>query len=392
MKIKYQLILIGHSNPLTNQIIDSIGERMTDLGMGKENLSIIDAENFVRDYKGNSPAVAVYFGSDNRNFPNIDILERLISDSTIVIPIVNDLNHFSAKVPDQLYPINGFELRNENSVEALVGRIMEGLGLLRLSRRLFISYKRNESRGVAIQLFEKLEEAGFDVFLDTHSIRQGDIFQDELWHRLVDTDVVVLLNTKGFLESEWTKEELAKASAKSIGILQLIWPNHTAEPSSTLSIQLPLKEAEFENGKFNSPKAELTDGIIATIVNQVESLRARSLGARQDNIINEFMKAASAASIPTHLQPERFITVDISSDKQVIVIPTIGVPHAFTYNQSEDLIKTIKEHNTKEVFILYDHINIREKWLKHLDWLDGYLPVSSIKLLDADKWLQKKIA
>ena len=62
---------------------------------------------------------------------------------------------------------------------------------------------------------EALERNNFDVFLDTHSIKQGEPFQEELWHRMTDCDVIVLLNTKGFLERKWCKKEIAEANAKT---------------------------------------------------------------------------------------------------------------------------------------------------------------------------------
>ncbi|MBK7129069.1 MAG: toll/interleukin-1 receptor domain-containing protein [Crocinitomicaceae bacterium] len=389
MKTQYQLVIIGHLNSLKSDIIDTIKTRVSDLGISSDSMVILDESNFNNTYIGNSPTVGLYFGGDDSNFPNLDILETLISGSNLILPIVRDIDIFKKLTPEKLHPINGFELKDATNIEALVSRILEGLSLLRLSRRLFISYKRTESTGVAIQLFEKLEQAGFDVFLDTHSIRQGEVFQDELWHRLVDTDVVVLLNTKGFLESDWTKEELAKASAMSIGILQVIWPHHNPERSSELCIPLQLSESDFENKNYADSKGHLIESTIADIISKTESLRARSLGARQDNIISEFMNSAKNEGVSAHLQPERFINVVHSDGSEVVIIPSIGVPHAYTYNQSEELIESIKFHKPKNIYLLYDHINIREKWLKHLKWLDGHLPVKTIKILERDKWLKK---
>ena len=388
MKTKYQIVIIGLINPLKEKVLETLKLRVSELGISHDSIITINEINFRQDYVANAPTVGLYFGGNTTVFPNLDIVETIISDSNIVVPIVHDFGNYSHLTPTILHPINGFELRDENNIEALVGRILEVLGLLRLSRRLFISYRRTESTGVAIQLYERLEQAGFDVFLDTHSIRQGEVFQDELWHRLVDTDVVVLLNTNGFLESEWTKEELAKASAMSIGILQVIWPNHIAERSSELSIPLPLHADDFENRKFDS-KDSLIKSVVENIIGMTESLRARTLGARQDNLVTEFMNSAKQHGVSAYLQPEKFINIIQSDGSEIVLIPTIGVPHAYTYNQSEDLVKTIKAHKPKNIFLLYDHINIRERWLKHLDWLDDYLPVNTVKILDIDNWLKK---
>ncbi len=58
---------------------------------------------------------------------------------------------------------------------------------------------------------------------------------------------------------------------------------------------------------------------------------------------------------------------------------------AFTYHQSEELVKRIKSKHVVGTYLLYDHINIREKWLEHLAWLDQYLKVQSIKIFEVEK-------
>src|SRR3546814_4229054 len=46
--------------------------------------------------------------------------------------------------------------------------------LFRSQRRVFVSYRRVESRAAALQLHDLLASRGFDVFLDTRDIRPGD--------------------------------------------------------------------------------------------------------------------------------------------------------------------------------------------------------------------------
>ena len=226
------------------------------------------------------------------------------------------------------------------------------------------------------------------MFFLTHSIRPGEPFQDELWHRMADTDVVVLLNTPGFLNSNWTTQELAKANSMSIGILQLIWPTHKLERDAELSIPFQLSDLDFGNKVFKEPTSYLKSETISKIINQVESLRARSLASRQDNIITEFIASSNRVGKKADLQSERFITIKRSDGKEFVIIPTVGVPQAFTYNQSEELVARIKSKNTVEAYLLFYHRNIREKWLKHLDWLDYYLPVKTIKIVKAEEWLK----
>jgi hypothetical protein len=380
----YQLVLLGYNNAYISKIIDTFQLRVEDLGINLKNLSIINGKNFDQ-LSSNSPAVCLYFGDNSGIHSDLGLLDQLLSASVFILPVVSSLNQFSMQIPEKIQGINGFELCDATKIEALVSNIMEGLSLLRLARRLFISYRRKESRSIAIQLYEHLDAGGFDVFLDTHSVRPGERFQEELWHRLVDTDVVVLLHTPGFLESEWTTEELAKASAMSIGILQLIWPGHHPTPNSGLCFPRYLKKGDFINDNSNQADANFKDEVIVDIVAQVESLRARSLAARQDNIIKEFISSAKNHGFSAVLQPEKFITVKMKDGKDLSVIPTVGVPQAFTYNQTEELIKRIKKNQSPEVLIVYDHRNIREKWQTHLSWLDLYLPVKTLKITESDK-------
>jgi len=379
MITKYQLILMGDKNILIKDILDTLFRHIVELGLNKESILVIDESNFHTEYKRNAPTFCLYFGNTVGDFKNLDLLDPLLNNATLVLPVVADLNEFVKSIPESLKNINGFELPSLNEVEKLVACILEGLSLLRLSRRLFISYKRDESTDVAIQLFEQLEKNGFDVFLDTHSIKPGEPFQEELWHRMADTDVVVLLNTPGFLKSYWTTEELAKANSMSIGILQLIWPNHKLEREAELSIPYQLIDSDFKESKLKTETIEL-------VVARIESLRARSLASRRDNIITEFISSARN-KIKTDLQPEKFIIATSSNGKEHIVIPTVGVPQAFTYNQFEELVSRIKSNAAVDIYLLYDHRNIREKWLKHLNWLDSYLPIKSIKIVEVDQWL-----
>jgi hypothetical protein len=389
MASTYQLITLGFPHVLQNSIIETFLLRIEELGVPAELITLITRQNFDSHYKRNAPSICLYFGESQSPFPDLAILDQLQKDAVFILPVVPDLKLFTKSVPEPLVSINGTALNSPGQVDAIVNSILEGLSLLRQSRRLFISYRRVESRTMAIQLYEHLDACGFDVFLDTHSIRPGEPFQEELWHRLVDTDVVVLLNTPGFMESRWTAEELARASAMSIGVVQLIYPEHKPETMAALCFPFYLEGKHFAGQDYQKRDSFFTTGALQEIARQVEAVRARSLASRQDNIIQEFTSTARKVNLPMQLHPQKFITLTNSKGEEVAVIPTVGVPHGFTYNQTAELIKVIRESEATEALILYDHRNIREKWLHHLVWLDLYLPVKTIKITDIEDWMTK---
>ncbi len=389
MNTKYQIIILGSNNVFIGDILKTFFHHIEELNINKESIIVIDRNNF-HEYRANAPAVCLYFGEKGNWHNDIDITTQLKQEANIILPIVNNLEDFNDSIPDLLRGINGTALSSENDIQSLVNSILEGFGLLRISRKLFISYRRNESSEVAIQLYEQLEKHGFDVFLDTHSIRPGEPFQEELWHRMADTDVIVLLNTPGFLDRKWTKEEVAQANAMSIGILQVVWPGHKLENIAKLGIPFQLSDSSFGNSHFRSADKYLSDKTIEDLVSSVESLRARCLASRQDNIITNFILSAQRVNKEAELQPERYITIKGDNEKEFIFIPTVGVPEAFIYNRSDELVCKLQSKDVKG-FLIYDHLNIREKWLAHLSWLDNHLPIKSIKILEAEKWLQKNV-
>lgn len=387
MTYKYQLIILGNYNVYKQDVIDSFFTQARELGLETEAFVLLNEMSFEKQYQARNPSVCVYF-SNGGIFPHTDIVKRLITDAVFLIPVVTDLSQYKSLTPQELHFINGTELIDSSGINAITNKLLEGLSLLRRSRRLFISYRRVESRAIAIQLYEHLDQKGFDVFLDTHSLQAGDYFQDELWHRMVDADVVVLLDTPGFLESYWTEQELAKASGMGICILQVIWPGHQQAQYSALCTPLYLKQADFENGITKSELATLNFDALARIASDTESLRARSLAGRQDNLIEEFTATATAHNISTYLQPEKFLILTNKNGQDVALIPTVGVPQSFTFSDVQELIKRIRNSDMAQIYILYDHRNIVGKWETHLGWLNTHLPVKARRIVEVESWIE----
>lgn len=389
MKYKYQLIILGTTeNPIVEEILNQIKTKITDLKLPKNILNIINRDNIGTEYVGNQPAFSIYFGDKEGNFNDLDITKKMIEDGTMILPIF--YTDFSKEIPKILENQNGIQFDN-NELDRIANIVLQAFELLRNTRKVFISYKRSESTSVAIQMYEALESHNFDVFLDTHSIEKGEPFQDELWHRMTDCDVILLLNTPGFLESHWCKEELAVAGSKQIGIVQLIWPIHSIESISHLSYPLNLKSSDFENGIYNKDNSKLNNTKVKEIIQQVESVRARNLASRQDNLITEFVSIAKQCGRNITVQPERFLTEELSG-KNIIYIPTIGIPQSTDCQSAEIRHEFEKDPNNTCIRLIYDDLRIRDKWLKHLDWLNDNFKkdIHTLKKQDFEKWLQRK--
>jgi len=386
-KFKYQFIILGSSEAFEGELNTVFKKTVADLEMLEDAFVIINEDNFESTYKGNQPAFVVYFGDRDGELKNVEFAQKLLDEGNSILPLY--FNSFSNETPGFLGNQNGMPYAQTEN-QAIVNLALESFGRIRNTRKVFISYKRNESTSVAIQLFEVLERHNFDVFLDTHSIKKGDEFQDELWHRMADCDVIVLLNTPGFLDSVWCKEEIAEANAKKIGLVQLVWPGHKLGRTNEICTPYLLEPSNFEDEIFDDKdKSKLIQSLVDEVIVEVESLRARTLASRQDALITEFLKAAHKKGKSMSIQPNRYITEELGYKKRRLFIPTVGVPQSINCHQTEDIKKEMDEFDIKEVHLIYDDLRIRDKWLNHLDWLNGYLEVQTIRQKEFDLWLQK---
>ncbi|WMC06297.1 toll/interleukin-1 receptor domain-containing protein [Elizabethkingia anophelis] len=395
MDYKYQLLILGTDVPEKFQILTKLFEKIKDLGLPKEIIKVIAAENVYKDYLGNQPAFALYFGDKDGNHKHLDITDKLLKDGTMILPIYfgsPDAGAFSKEIPCTLANQNGMQFK-DSELDRISNIVLESFELLRNTRKIFISYRRNESTSVAIQLYEALESFNYDVFLDTHSIGKGEPFQDELWHRMTDCDVIVLLNTPNFLESYWCKEEFAEAGTKQIGLVQLVWPNHEIkkiDSGSHISYPLQLEETDFIDNIYNNKdKSKLVEITVEQIIQKVESVRARNLASRQDNLITDFRNIAQDCGRNITVQPEKFLTEDLPSGKRNIFIPTIGIPQS-TCCQSAEIRHELENNKNVSIRLIYDDLRIRDKWLKHLDWLNDNFKkdILTLKKQDFKSWLQ----
>ncbi|MBX9591661.1 MAG: toll/interleukin-1 receptor domain-containing protein, partial [Hyphomonadaceae bacterium] len=236
--------------------------------------------------------------------------------------------------------------------------------LLRRQRRAFISYRRIESRNAAMQLHDLLTSRGFDVFLDTHDVRPGEPFQDVLWHRLCDSDVLVMLDTPTYFESKWTRHEIGRARAKEIHVLRVIWPDHTPSRLTELAETIYLDRADLSGA--DGPIVEATSD---RIVLAVERLRSRSIASRYMSITGRLRAdvdriGAAVAAIGSH----RAIAIKLLDDRQVWAYPIVGIPTAELLNDVADKARRADQRETP--ILIYDHVGISEAWVAHLKWLD----------------------
>lgn len=392
MNSYYQLILLGDTiseacRKVKRQFFELLNQRRLD----KQLVAILDGTLTLiprkeGGYDSTKPTFAFYFGKQNHGDKDVDALKKLIGNGDAVYPVFFTV--FEQEVPEILYPINGVKFA-EDKLDSIVNVAFEELRLLRKKRRVFISYKRLDSAAVANQLYDVLSRNQFDVFLDTYSIRGAADFQAELHHRITDCDVLIQLNSQGFKDSKWCKEEITEANARRVGVLQINWPEVKPDVTDQLSWTKKLVKLDFRRKRYRRNTSMLKNKVLNEIARNVEAIRARNIAARQDNLTGEFVKEASRQGRIIIKEPT-FLVEQMEDGKFWYYIPAIGIPQSWDCYESVKMLERWSGSLPEKVFLIYDDLSILPRWIAHLEWMNKYLEVKTIKMQEFESWLKTK--
>jgi len=379
----YQVLLLGMDDSRASEVKDALSRRVVELGVDPAALLFL-SEKAAAKRNRRLPSFGLFFG-DSTVATNTVLVADLLADSAVIAPIVSQTDRVSQELPPQLRNINALQY-SPQVVDRVVSLTLETFRLLRAERRLFISYRREDSQPFAERLYDSLDSRGFDVFIDTRSVPPAVDFQAELWHRMSDSDVVVLVDTPGFRTGRWTTEELARANATNIQILHLLWPGQTEDASSAFSHFMKLEPMHFSGAAIDKG-GSVTANALSAIYSAVEQLRARAIAARHRYLIDNFCDVARDVGMNPAVQPERWIEVRLPNGRTLAVVPAIGVPTSDRLNAIFDTVAD-KTSNLRDVWVIYDNRGLLSKWLSHLDWLNAHLPLRAVQMSEVPKLLE----
>jgi len=330
----------------------------------------------------------VYFGPGETEACT-RVAEELIRIGVPILPLVPQLDGYKKQVPACLYGINAQQIDAvDNRHERAAAWLLEELELLRKQRLVFISYRRGDSIAVAQQLYRALDACSFRVFLDTHSIRYGAPFQDLLNDRMADADILIFLDTPGALDSKWVEREFSFAHNLGLGVLHVIWPGHTPIRETELNNKFYLQSADLHGGdEVPLGERSLRDEVVARIVADAESLRARTMAARRTRVINSFQRQASEKGLTTIVGPHRFVEILRAGESAARAYPVVGHPDAH-------IMQRVHQDCPAELnaSLVFDPSGLHPSTATHLGWLNQHVPIKAVSLSEVDQWLSKLAA
>lgn len=387
MTFKYQLIFLGDvENTAYGEIKKRFYELTRQMGMPEEAFVNICATDFESLYLNKQPSFVFYFGRKDHHNRDKIILEKLMANGDAIIPVFFHDGAFYDEIPEVIQKMNG-KLYKTEFVDRFANYALESLRLMRENRKLFISYRRTDSTPVANQLFDALVRNNYDAFLDAYSIGAARNFQEELHHRLSDCDVLIQLYTGNFKNSEWCLEEIVAANQKQIGVVEVVWPGQELDMHNQLCEPIQLKPDDFEEG-YKDANSVLTATTLNKILLIVESVRARNMAARQDNLVGEFIAEANKYGHKV-IQEYKYLIEHLEDGGCRVYIPAVGVPQSYDCYMSLKFRDLLVSPSTT-TYLIYDDLRIKQDWIKHLDWLNNStLEVKTIKKNDFALWLEK---
>jgi hypothetical protein len=310
------------------------------------------------------PAAVLFFAGANAGLANLaELLERGIP----VIPVISNFTHAGAEVPELLRSFDYLDY-SAGGIDLIATALLECVGLMAQQRKVFLSYCRDELSEVGTQLFEALSARHFEVYLDNDDYAADRQFSCQLWHRLCDSDVLLMLNTPTYFERRWTNAEFGRALAKGVSVLRVNWPE--SAPSSRASTASLMQLLGMD---LDPVSRQLEADALQRVCMKLEEVRSQSYAVRFVNLRSKLRIAAEAIGgrllgVGAH----QMGYVQLPNGKQLHVTLTMGVP-AFN----------IQQLNQSDA-LLYDHIGLHPSWLQQNALTSGHQTHPWLSASEAD--------
>jgi len=400
---RYQLVAMGPAaNDFLAELQTEFDNQIRDIGLSPGDDAELLVSSTMRDIdiQWDLAPVAIWFGEKNAQVTVKD--SELLKDFQVrkpnpVFPVCKTLIDYSDQVPPELAPING----QTWEPASVVANVLKAFDLTRDERQVFISYRRIDSEAAARQLYDALQKRQFRVFLDTASVGAGELFQEVLFGRLSNVDLVVFLDTKNALNSNWVYKELMQAEKQGMGILQVLWPDRKQDQATQFCDLFELHRLDFTHWSppvapnyQPDPDDRLTDATIDRLIHEVERTRIRSIRTRRDQVLTEIIDATRSGPLKSVVNPtgnrdfpNSFVEFYRGDQPVGVAFPVIGFPDSVLLHDRHDRLES-HQRDLNSACVIYNELAITPALKHHLLWLNKSLKIQTIPITEVAQWLE----
>jgi len=385
--MKYQLVVFGPAGAAClTDLKTEFHSQVTSIGLNPA----VDTEVLfaatpadVMQVKWDGAPVGIWFGEDVPAFAQHqeELVEDLLKKGHPVFPVCESLTDFGKKVPTSLKSLNGQPWKEPEQKSSVVANALAAFRLAPRDRLAFISYRRDESRALAVQIFEALVERKYNAFLDTASVPAGVTFQEVLRGRLSDVNLIIFLDTPGALSSQWVYQELNQAQTQGMGILQVISPGRAQAPGTGFCDPFPLRNSDFVNGVTDAT-GTLNATRLGDLIQSTERTRIRSIRHRRERVMGDAVAQATQLGLTSAVYPVGTNTfpvanIELYKSGNLVgrLLPALGLPTSIAIHEGwTDLDKA--GWDVQSARLVYDEVGIHPDHFQHLTWLNDRLDVN----------------
>ncbi len=349
----YRFVVLGeYTQKMLERLQGSVIKDLMPLQLRySEDVEVVDGCATL-DWTEQTACAAVFFGGEKARLYDVS---TLLAKNIPVVTVTSTLKRVSEEMPPRLARNNCLSLAT-HSYDEIVHALFECAGLLPRQRKVFISYAREDSRDVALQLYEALLERQYMPFLDSHSIRHSTIFQEELRHEIIDSALFIMLHTENYEARKWAVKEYNIACGKQIPIFRVLWPG--SGDVMDLACNFKLRDDDL------LPTKKLTDKKLKQLLADIETARSTGYFKRMQSMLSNIryqMKTVNA--VMDGLGPGHTFYIKAYDERRLFFYPILTMPTA------EDFYRTHTLSETAAPALVVDSIGAKKEWLDQLAWI-----------------------
>ena len=358
--MKYQIVLLG-----TPWNVESI-HKTIGLYFGVEFVDVEDVNN-------KYPLLYLYFGKNEGDASVNEHMDKLLHDAVtkhIILPIAEVPDDFKSKIPPILKGLNGFFMKQDDlpSVNRLGNYVASFFGFVNSNKKVFISYRRTELETLAQKLYVSLIKMKYHPFLDSYSIEAGVDFQEYLRHELVDSDILILLDSPDFNSSEYCMEEFNIANQERIPVLDI---RFNVDPKKNMH-----RFCDFYETDMDCAEANESDELPSKIIEIMEGCQVRAYQAKRKFVIDAFNAHCNRYDLHA-VEQGGFLRCDTTHE---CFYPLTRIPTVNDMFHIHTMFKSLPLFSTYSKQILYNGSYCRPDIQSCLSWLDSNLPINVVNV------------
>jgi hypothetical protein len=300
----------------------------------------------------NAALLVLVGGDEDEPFAPVPSLAWWLTETPCkrILPLLPMGANFTLRIVDpNLRKYNAAWWRD--SIGETTPAALSAAGVTPDAHRIFISYRRFETQPLADDLFVRLTELGFEVFLDRFSVPAALNFQRRLHHELAEKSMVLLLESDRFGESYWCSEEIAYCKRSGLGLFALTMPfglDHDeaiqrlkdVDDESRFQIKPEYfskpPETVFEAGDKYLQWGALSDAAAGQILAEIRSRHDRALLRRRENLREQLMTGLkNTGALNCDLRADGLISAVGKQNKHYAIWITTRAPELPDFHVTE---------------------------------------------------------